>query len=284
MYSLIVRNKYGDSMELTHNDKFTISNISGFDPPDAEIHTVQYAGEDGSVYNSSTMNSRTITITIAINNPAEENRLELYRYFKSKYPVRLYYRTETRNVYIDGYVQNFQVAYFNKKQTAQITVYCPRPYLIEDIIPDDNIIDMSNPLFEFPFSIEINEPIPFSEPSELLLQTITNHGDLETGCTITIHAMDTVVNPRFVNQVNDQGIYLNTTLQPGDDLIICTIVGQKSIKRIRNTVKTNLINAFSTGSEWMVIAAGENDIVVTADSGGASMVLTFDVPALYEGV
>ena len=96
--------------------------------------------------------------------------------------------------------------------------------------------------------------------------------------------MSTVVNPRFVNQVNDQGIYLNTTLQTGDDLIICTIVGQKSIKRIRNTVETNLINAFSTGSEWMVIAAGENDIVVTADSGGASMVLTFDVPALYEGV
>lgn len=284
MYTLIVRNKYGDSLELTHNEKFTISNISGFDPPDAEIHTVRYAGEDGSVYNSSVMNGRTITITIAINNPAEENRLALYRYFKSKYPVRLYYRTETRNVYIDGYVQTFQVAYFNKKQTAQITVYCPRPYLIEDDLSGDNLIDMSNPLFEFPFSIEIDEPIPFSEPSDLLIQSVKNRGDLETGCTITIHAMDTVVNPRFVNQVNGQGIYLNITLAEGDDLVICTIVGQKSIKRIRNAVATNMISAFASGSEWMVIAAGENDIVVAADSGGANMVLSFDVPALYEGV
>lgn len=284
MYSLIVRNHYGDSLELTHNDKFTISNISGFDPPDAEIHTLRYAGEDGSVYNSAAMNSRTITITIAINNPAEVNRLILYRYFKSKYPVRLYYQTETRNVYIDGYVQSFQVAYFNKKQTAQITVYCPRPYLIEDDLSDDNIIDMSNPLFEFPFSIEIDEPIPFSEPSELLLQSVVNYGDLETGCTITIHAMSTVVKPRFVNQVNGQGIYLNTTLQTGDDLVICTIVGQKSIKRIRNAIETNMINAFATGSTWMVMAAGENDIVVTADSGAASMILSFDIPSLYEGV
>lgn len=284
MYTLIVRNKYGDSLELTHNEKFTISNISGFDPPDAEIHTVRYAGEDGSVYNSSVMNSRTITITIAINNPAEENRLELYRYFKSRYPVRLYYQTETRNVYIDGYVQTFQVAYFNKKQTAQITVYCPRPYLIEDDLSGDNLIDMSNPLFEFPFSIEIDEPIPFSEPSDLLIQSIINRGDLETGCTITIHAMDTVVNPRFVNQVNGQGIYLNITLEEGDDLVICTIVGRKSIKRIRNAVATNMISAFASGSAWMVIAAGENDIVVTADSGGANMVLSFDIPALYEGV
>lgn len=284
MYSLIVRNKYGESMELTHSEKFTISNISGFDPPDAEIHTVRYAGEDGSVYNSSVMNSRTITITIAINNPAELNRLELYRYFKSRYPVRLYYQTETRNVYIDGYVQTFQVAYFYKKQTAQITVYCPRPYLIEDDLSGDNLIDMSNPLFEFPFSIEIDEPIPFSEPSDLLIQSIINRGDLETGCTITIHAMDTVVNPRFVNQVNGQGIYLNITLAEGDDLVICTIIGQKSIKRIRNAVATNMIGAFASGSEWMVIAAGENDIIVTADSGGANMVLSFDVPALYEGV
>lgn len=284
MYSLIVRNKYGDSMELTHNDKFTISNISGFDPPDAEIHTVRYAGEDGSVYNSSVMNSRTITITIAINNPAELNRLELYRYFKSRYPVRLYYQTETRNVYIDGYVQNFQVAYFNKKQTAQITVYCPRPYLIEDDLSGDNLIDMSNPLFEFPFSTEIDEPIPFSEPSDLLIQSVINRGDLETGCTITIHAMDTVVNPRFVNQVNGQGIYLNITLAEGDDLTICTIVGQKSIKRIRNAVATNMISAFAYGSEWMIMAAGENDIIVTADSGGANMLLSFDIPALYEGV
>lgn len=283
MFTLIVRNKYGASMELTHNSKYAISNISGFDPPDSEIHTTRYAGEDGSIYNSAAMNSRTITITLAINGPAETNRLELYQYFKSKYPVRLYYKTETRDVYIDGYVQSFTVGYFSKKQTAQINVYCPRPYLIQNV-SYDNIVDMSGPLFEFPFSIEEDEPIPFSEPSETITQVVTNYGDLESGCTITIHAMDAVTTPKILNNMTGEYIYIDTTLNEGDDLIICTIPGQKAIKRIRSGVETSLIGYLVSGSSWMIMTPGENSITVTADSGGAGMVLSFDIPALFEGV
>ena len=79
MYSLSVENTYGDILELTNNPAYCITNVDGIDPPDATINTARNAGADGSVFNSAYMNNRTITITMAINGPAEANRIELYR-------------------------------------------------------------------------------------------------------------------------------------------------------------------------------------------------------------
>ena len=101
MYKLKVENKYGEQMELTKNPRYTISSVDGLYPPESVINTTKVANMDGSVYNSSYVNDRQITITMAINGPAEENRLHLYKYFKTKYPVRLYYENDVRNVYID---------------------------------------------------------------------------------------------------------------------------------------------------------------------------------------
>ena len=85
MFTLIARNQYGQQLELTHNDAYSIKSIDGLDPPEAVINTTHNAGLDGSVYNSAYMSDRVITITLAIEGPAEENRINLYKYFKSKF-------------------------------------------------------------------------------------------------------------------------------------------------------------------------------------------------------
>ena len=112
MYKFTVENKYGEQMELTNNHRYTITEIDGLYPPDAVINTTKNANMDGSVFNSSSVSNRAITITLSINSPAEANRLLLYRYFKTKYPVRIYYKNGERDVYIDGYVSKMTVAYF----------------------------------------------------------------------------------------------------------------------------------------------------------------------------
>ena len=116
MYTLIAQNKYGQQIELTHNEAYVIESIEGIDPPEAVINTTRNANADGSVFNSSYVDNRQIIITLAINGPAEVNRINLYKYFKTKYPVRLYYQNKTRDVYIDGYVKSIQIKFFNKKQ------------------------------------------------------------------------------------------------------------------------------------------------------------------------
>ena len=153
MYTLIAQNKYGEQLELTHNEAYVITDIDGIDPPDAVINTTRNANADGSIYNSSYVDNRTITITLAINGPAEANRIQLYQFFKAKYPVRLYYKNATRDVYIDGFVQNIPINFFNKKQIAQITIICPNPFFngVSDSITEFGTVEG---LFEFPFNIE----------------------------------------------------------------------------------------------------------------------------------
>lgn len=153
MYTLKVENKYGEVMELTHNSAYVITSIDGIDPPQAVINTTRNASADGSVYNSAYVDNRTITITLAINESAEDNRINLYRYFKPKYPVKLYYKNEERDVYIAGYVQNMPITFFNQKQIAQITIICPDPFFVG---AEEGVTEFSSveSLFEFPFNIE----------------------------------------------------------------------------------------------------------------------------------
>ena len=156
MFTLIAQNKYGEQLELTHNPAYDITEIDGIDPPDATINTTKNAGADGSVFNSAYMNNRTITITLVVNAPTETNRVNLYRYFKSKFPVRLFYTNASRDVYIDGYVQSMSVGFFDKKQTVQIVVFCPQPHfngVNESVQEFANIED----LFEFPFDIAMSK-------------------------------------------------------------------------------------------------------------------------------
>ena len=104
------------------------------------------------IYNSATLDARQMILTMAINGPAEENRIALYRYFQTKKTVRLYYSNDNFKVYIDGYVQNMTVDYFGQKQIAQITIICTDPFFhyavpLETVFGDGDVA-----LFEFPFS------------------------------------------------------------------------------------------------------------------------------------
>ena len=203
MYTLIAQNKYGQQMELTHNDAYVIESIEGLDPPDAVINTTRNANADGSIYNSSYVDNRQITITLAINGPAEANRIQLYKYFKNKYPVRLYYQNGTRDVYIDGYCKTIQIEFFKKKQIAQITILCPNPFFKS---VENQLIDFSSVTaeFEFPFSVE--------ESGNLLPNTMTSQSIGGIYFTVnddgTIEASGTSTDYTWSAYVNEDGISL----------------------------------------------------------------------------
>ena len=192
MYTLTAENAYGERLELTHNPSYTITSIIGLSPADAQINTTKNAGFDGSTFNSSYVNERSVSITLMINSPAEENRIKLYKYFKPGSPIRLYYQNGIRDTYLDGYVQNEPIELFNTKprEVAQITIICPMPFFV-GVEDDIQSFSGATPLFEFPFSIAA-EGIPFSELVTLQEQNIINHGDVEVGCTFEIHALGNV--------------------------------------------------------------------------------------------
>lgn len=203
MYTLIAQNKYGGQLELTHNMAYVIESIEGLDPPDAVINTTRNANADGSIFNSAYVDNRQITITMAINSPAEANRINLYKYFKNKYPVRLYYTNGTRDVYIDGYCKTIQIELFQKKQIAQIIIVCPEPFLTG---VNDTMVEFSSvqELFEFPFNIE--------ESKNLLPNTMTTQTIGGIAFTVnddgTVEASGTSTDYTWSAYVNEDGVSL----------------------------------------------------------------------------
>lgn len=282
MYTLIAQNKYGESLELTHNQKYTISNIDGLYPPEGVINTANTAGMDGSVYNSSYLDDRSITITLAINAPAEENRLNLYRYFKTKYPVRLYYRNGARDVYIDGYVSKFTIEYFEKKQIAQIEVKCPMSLFQSTTETLTDFSSLEN-MFAFPFAIE-ESGIPLSELILGQQKSIINGGDVETGIVIRLHAVGIVLNPKIYNVDTGEYMILNLEMQPGDEITINTRKKEKSIRLISDGVESNVVGTLSAGSTWFNLVPGDNVFTYEADEFSENLQCEFIICNQFEGV
>lgn len=282
MYTLIAENQYGEQMELTHNAAYAITEIDGIDPPDASINTTHNAGADGSVFNSSYINDRTITITLAINGPAEVNRIELYRFFKVRFPVRLYYSNGSRRVYIDGYVQSITVGYFDVKQTAQIVLLCPKP-LFNDVQASIQEFSSVESLFEFPFSIP-SSGVPFSSLSHYTEKSIINNGDVDTGVIISIKALGPVLNPKIYNVDTNESYILNITMAESDEIIINTRRGEKSVVLFSGGMAQNVVGYLRDGSTWFSMDPGDNVFTATADEGPENMVVSFEIINQYEGV
>lgn len=283
MYTFTVENQYGQVLELTHNDAYAVKSILGLDPPDGIINTVRNAGQDGSVFNSAYMDERVITITLAINYPAEINRINLYKYFKIKYPIKIRYKNGSRNVWIIGYTQSVQIAYFDKKETAQITVRCPDPYFNDD---KTTMQEMSNvlALFEFPFDIEETDPVEMSRIELGREQIISNGSDVPIGMKIRIYASGNVVNPQIYNVRTGEFLRILDTMITGDVIEISTMKGSKSAIRYREGVKTSMIGYFAEGSVWLQLLPGENVMSMYAEVGAENLYIDITSTDQYEGV
>ena len=282
MFILIAENEYGEQLELTNNPAYVIKSIAGLDPPDATINTTKNAGEDGSKYNSGSVGNRTLTLTVAINSPAEPNRIALYTYFKTKKKTRIYYSNDTRDVYIDGYVQRMTVGFFEKKQVAQIVILCPQPFF--NAI-DENIVDFSSTTagFEFPFSLPA-EGAAFSTITLDDNKNIINGGDVESGFVIKLAAFGDVVNPQIYNMQTNEFFKLTITLADGDEVTIDTRKKQKSVTLTSGGVTSNIIGHLDQGSTWLSLNPGDNIFLVTATTTPENMIVTAIERDQFEGV
>lgn len=112
---------------LSADKRFGLMSIDGIDPVDCTINTSHLVGVNGERYNSSFLNGRTITITVAINAPAEQNRRVLFNTCRVNTWVGMEFRLDDKTLFISGIVKQIPTTYFDKKEVCQIIVYCPSP-------------------------------------------------------------------------------------------------------------------------------------------------------------
>lgn len=281
-YTLRAENEYNDSISLTGRRDMALTGADGLHPPGAVVNMDPLALNDGALFNSSRVETRNIVLTVHFTRNPENCRHEIYKVFKPKRPIRLYYTNNTRDVYIDGYVETCVVDLFAPKQNAQISILCPRPFFRDTA---DGVTDFTTVTNRLEFPVEFpEEGIPFSEVATYAEKAVLNAGEVETGVRIAFSTRGTVQRPAFYNLTTGEGFILDFTFQAGDTVTIDTLPGQKSAILQRDGASINLLNYIAQGSTWLRMIVGDNVFSYTADQGADQMLVRFTVTPLYEGV
>ena len=281
MYRLFAENQKNEKIELSNSPYFYVK-IEGLLPGKATLHTTTVINNDGSILNSVRKDNRDITITVIPSMPVAENRQRVYKYFKIKSKVTLYFETDNRDVKIKGTVESVEGSLFDQQQTIEIGIICTDPYFEEKI---QRIVNMAQvlDLFEFPFAIE-EEGIEFSRIDKTLTQGVYNAGDTETGVVIELSAMGEVVNP-IIRNVETRGYFgLNIEMQLGDVIQINTNNFNKKVTLQRYGEIRNIINSIMKGNEWFKLMPGDNIFTYQCEKGEENLSVRFIYSNKYEGV
>lgn len=298
--SITVTNHLDESivLELRAPEKsgLLIQDVTGLGPSKANINATELSTIDGSVYNSARMNSRNIVLNLKLMDipSVEYNRLLSYKYFPIKKKVRLRIETDTRTCDIYGYVESNEPTIFSSSVTTQISIVCPDPYFYSSSM---NITIFSGilPVFSFPFSNEsLSENLlTMGEITDDQEPVITYLGDAEVGMNIFIHTIGSVTNLKIFNLYTNEIIHIDDVkmialtgsgIVTGDDIIISTIKGQKSITLIRGGVYMNILNCLDVDVDWLQLVRGTNVFAFYADTGLTNLEVRIENQTLYEGV
>lgn len=284
MYDLILENKNGDQLTFGMNSPFTITEISGLNPPTATINTNPIALMDGERFNSSKLNMRQINVAFAIDVEAAKNRIEIFKVLKSKEWIRLFYKSEFRDVYIDGYIQSIDITYFAMKQICTCVILCPSTYFkgAQAIVNDlSTLIDA----FHFPFAGTAARNLVFGYLDPVTSVSIDNVGLVDCGLIITIYAREAIGNPKIFDYITGEFIGVTFEMEPADLITIDTRQGEKTITLLRDGSTINLFNYLMDGSSWLQLPSYGGVYtyeVGTGNPNNAQIEIKYD--ALYEGV
>ena len=280
MFSAIVKNSKGESLNLSQNPNIKTLSIDGLTPPKATLNFSVIPTKDGSVFNSARAENRDIVFSLAPVYDIENSRLTIYKFFRVKQPVYFYFANGSRNVCIEGIVESVEGALFERNQNLQISIICPEPYFkaLEETVSD---LSQVTPLFSFPFAID-EAGVVFSEIEKTIEKNIYYAGEVETGFTIEMRALSAVMDPKIYNEAGES-FSIGLEMQAGDVLTINTVKGSKTVTLLRDGVKSNIINLVKPNPTWFNLTPGDNVFLYSASHPDLLQV-SFKHYALYEGV
>ncbi len=299
-------NYLGDTLEIDlrtpDETGFAVIDIAGLGPAKANVNITEVSTNDGAIFNSSRLSSRNVVISFVFEptthgETVEDVRLKSYKFFPIKQPVTLQIETNNRKVQTVGNVESNEPDIFSERESAQISIVCPDPYFYstDGSGEQTTVFYGVEANFEFPFSNEsLTDPqIVFGYIQNKTENVIHYSGDAEIGVTIHIHAIGDVTNIMIYNTGTRERMGIDTAkleqltgygLIAGDDIIITTMKGDKSIVLIREGKITNILNCLSKDTDWFSLTKGDNIFAFTAEDGMSNLQFWIVNKIIYEGV
>lgn len=301
--SITVTNYLGDSIKLDlarpEESGFVVTSVTGLGSGKANINMTEVATNDGSLYNSSRLPSRNIVISLKYlwQSTIEDVRQLSYKYFPIKKKLTLLIETDNRQAEIEGYTEANDPNIFSKDEGSDISIVCPNPFFYsagKDGV-NTTIFYGVEPLFEFPFSNESLYEclIEMGWIQNQMEKVVIYSGDAEIGVTIIIHAIGEAHNITIYNTGTREVMRIDTNklksftgsgIIAGDEIVICTVKGQKSITLLRNGRTTNILNCLDKNADWFQLAKGDNVFAYTAEEGSSNLQFKIENRIIYEGV
>lgn len=294
-------------MDLFHPESsgFIIIKIDGIGPGKATVTKNDSKVYDGGTITSARLPSRNIKMKIQFLwvNSIEDVRHKTYKYFPLKKPITLIFETDTRTVEIEGVVESNEPDIFSSEESTDISIICPDPYFYASGENARSRTEFSgiNPLFEIPSDTGYsNESLTeaLTEISALYVQSergIMNYGEVDIGVVISIKPLAIVKGILTISNVTlgqnmsfDLNKIKNITendFHLGDELVINTLRGKKSVTLVREGKNYNALSCIDTRTDWIYLTSGENTFTYYLDGEGIED-LQFSVTnsILYEGV
>lgn len=275
------------TIDFENNKNFCIYKIDGLCPPSASLNFSTIANVDGKVYNSGRINERNIVLYIKIYPNVAVNRNLLYQHFPIGGKIRIFFKNDLNNVYIDGYVESFECDFFTSNEIAQISIICNDPYF-RSVNKESISVSVVQSYFEFPFSIPVNEPVVISDRDFYISKTL-NPGLLPTGIIAEFEAIDDgVITPWITNETTSQTIKLvgeDGRLNTGEKIIVNTNRHNLSIIKIFSDGSTkNILNAMDKNFQWIKLIPGDNVLKCGADLNVQNLITTISIEKLLLGV
>lgn len=164
--SFKIVNYLGESLFLDirkpEDTGFLVASVTGLNYPKIGIASQSYANYDGDHFGNLHVEKRNIVMNLIFYQDNKDKldieslRWKLYRYFLPKKELTFYATNEHGTFWIKGELESNEINIFSKQEAAQISMLFADPYFTKD--EPERIINVSNvdPLFYFPFSIEMN--------------------------------------------------------------------------------------------------------------------------------
>ena len=273
-----------------------LANIEGLGPPKATINMTELNSGDGSRFNSSRAGTRNLVMDMVLlpSPDIESARLRTYQFFPIKKQVILVFETDKRFVSATGYVESNTPNIFSSRESTQISIVCPDAYFYA-LEENETLFSRVEPLFEFPFE-NTSTTVASIEFGNIIVQqavSVVYTGDVDTGLTFHIHANGPVTDIKIENTRTGEEMTISSAkiqaitgsgIIEGDDIVLTTVRGSKSIYLVRNGVRTNIMNSLERYSAWFTLVSGDNVFAYSATDGVANLQFRIVNQTVYEGV
>lgn len=257
----------GDILSLTSNSNFKLTNVDGLTSASVDLSSSTVASMDGDVVNNKRTTPRGIVLDLSIEGAdVETKKRYILRYIKPKLKSRLRWTQDEREIEIEGIVEAIEMPRFTNKVVMQVSMYCEQPfwqdieYVVQEISEVLNLhyfTNDENDMLYFP-----EEGIPFGEYDANRTKVFVNDGDVAVGMEIRVIALGNVGNPIIYNSYG-QYFGVNTTMQTGDEIVISTVKGKKTVTKNGENILANIMSK----STWLQLEVGENEFTIDSDDG-----------------